>query len=660
MRYTKEINGLKIKQTNRKMELIIILATLAIIYIIVSLFKVYESIEFQYSVVRFIRIINGLIATISIAVGLNLYKKTKELSIYILLLVYISFAITVIFGQIDYATFLNYSFNVTNYLTITVSLLRVVILSSIIIPNSTIYKIIEKNRGKSLIFVITYSIFAWIIEKQLFVGGIFENKKTLIIYTIFLNISYLVIAIKLLLKSINKNRVILNAFSISLLIVAIKLLYITMVFKYNSFNMKLISALLTYLTFFVVVVGSVIELYLINGKVEHLNNELIKFYNLAHFNSYNYMFICDRNLNISYMNNKIKEHYGQDIDEKWYKEKILKNDGFKEKINEIQEELTKNGAWRGLVNVSNNKCIFDCYIQMIYSSENKSFNENENEILVSFISITDRIKLEQELEVRKLNDTKKSEFISTLSHELKTPLNVLYSTLQLLEGTKSNGADEFLKVYDKYSSSLKLNSKRMIRLINNIVDTTKIDTGIISPNFGNYEIVSFIENIVISTVSFLKFKNITIEFDTNVEEHYIKCDPNMIEKVVLNLLSNSIKYTEHRGRIKVNINVSEKNVVLTFEDNGIGIPIDMKDKVFERFLRLDNSFKRLNEGSGIGLSIVKSMVEAHDGFIFVSSELERGSIFDIVLPNVLVDNMPMKIYEFDEANTELELSDIYN
>lgn len=310
------------------------------------------------------------------------------------------------------------------------------------------------------------------------------------------------------------------------------------------------------------------------------------------------------------------------------------------------------------MNVSNNKCIFDCYIQMIYSSENKSFNENE--ILVSFISITDRIKLEQELEVRKLNDTKKSEFISTLSHELKTPLNVLYSTLQLLEGTKSNGADEFLKVYDKYGSSLKLNIKRMIRLINNIVDTTRIDTGVISPNFGNYEIVSFIENIVISTVSFLKFKNITIEFDTNVEEHYIKCDPNMIEKVVLNLLSNSIKYTEHSGRIKVNINVNEKNVVLTFEDNGIGIPIDMKDKVFERFLRLDNSFKRLNEGSGIGLSIVKSMVEAHDGVIFVNSELEKGSIFDIILPNVLVDNMTMKIYEFDEANTELELSDIYN
>lgn len=90
MRYTKEINELKIKQTNRKMELIIILATLAIIYIIVSLFKVYESIEFQYSVVRFIRIINGLIATISIAVGLNLYKKNKGvINIYIIISIYI-------------------------------------------------------------------------------------------------------------------------------------------------------------------------------------------------------------------------------------------------------------------------------------------------------------------------------------------------------------------------------------------------------------------------------------------------------------------------------------------------------------------------------------------------------------------------------------------
>ena len=139
----------------------------------------------------------------------------------------------------------------------------------------------------------------------------------------------------------------------------------------------------------------------------------------------------------------------------------------------------------------------------------------------------------------------------------------------------------------------------MIRLINNIVDTTKIDTGIISPNFGNYEIVSFIENIVISTVSFLKFKNITIEFDTNVEEHYIKCDPNMIEKVVLNLLSNSIKYTKYSkygGIIKIDIILEEKWIKILFEDNGIGIPLEMKDKIFDRFLRLDNSLRRLNEG----------------------------------------------------------------
>lgn len=97
-----------------------------------------------------------------------------------------------------------------------------------------------------------------------------------------------------------------------------------------------------------------------------------------------------------------------------------------------------------------------------------------------------------------------------------------------------------------------------------------------------------------------------------------------------------------------------------FEDNGIGIPLEMKDKIFDRFLRLDNSLRRLNEGSGIGLSIVKSMVEVHGGSISVNSILNQGSVFEVKLPNTLLDNSIMNIYKFNEANTEIELSDIYN
>ena len=237
---------------------------------------------------------------------------------------------------------------------------------------------------------------------------------------------------------------------------------------------------------------------------------------------------------------------------------------------------------------------------------------------------------------------------------MKTPLNVFYSTVQLLEKTRKVNEEKFSKVYDKYSSSLKVNSKRMLRIINNIVDTTRIDTGEFRADFGNYEIVSLVEDVAMSTVSFAKSKNISIEFDTNVEEHYIKCDPSMIEKIVLNLISNSIKYT------KIDIILEEKWIKILFEDNGIGIPLEMKDKIFDRFLRLDNSLRRLNEGSGIGLSIVKSMVEVHGGSISVNSILNQGSVFEVKLPNTLLDNSIMNIYKFNEANTEIELSDIYN
>ena len=423
--------------------------------------------------------------------------------------------------------------------------------------------------------------------------------------------------------------------------------------------MKLISALLTYIAFFTIIIGCVIEFHSLYVRSSILNQELRKFYNLANFNSHNYIFICDRDFNISYMNNKIKEYYKFNVTNESFKETLLKVNDVKNNINEIMRVLDKEGTWRGILKGNEGNSIFDCFIQLIHSEE----NNDKNEILVTYIDITDRIELETELNLHKINDIKRSEFISVLSHELKTPLNIFYSTIQLLEKTRRVNKEEFSKVYAKYSNSLKVNSKRMLRLINNIVDTTRIDTGEFRADFGNYEIVSLVEDIAMSTVAFAESKNISIEFDTNVEEHYIKCDPNMIEKIVLNLLSNSIKYTKYSkygGIIKVDIIVEDKWIKILFEDNGIGIPIEMQDKIFDRFLRLDNSLRRLNEGSGIGLSIVKSMVEVHGGSISVNSVLNQGSVFEVKLPDVLIDNVPMNVYKFNENNTEVELSDIYS
>lgn len=97
-----------------------------------------------------------------------------------------------------------------------------------------------------------------------------------------------------------------------------------------------------------------------------------------------------------------------------------------------------------------------------------------------------------------------------------------------------------------------------------------------------------------------------------------------------------------------------------FKDTGIGIPYELKDKIFHKFSRVDSSLKRSNEGSGIGLNIVKSMVETHNGSISVDSILNQGSTFKVKLPNILIENSQMIIYEFNKASTELELSDIYD
>ncbi|WP_195986712.1 HAMP domain-containing sensor histidine kinase [Clostridium sp. D53t1_180928_C8] len=642
------------KQSKKVIKYIYIVGTILIILFIFKIFRGNENVRYITSIAFFTRTVNGLMAVISIVSCLILYKKTRDSILYILVLVYLGLAIAVLSGQLDYYTFFNYKFNVSNYISMTTSLLRIILLFSAIMPSSRLCKFISKYKVESFVFVAIYSLIAWKIEKIFFVGEIFSNKSLLFIFNMFICIAYTLVAMKLLIVCINKNKVVIGAFSVSLFLISVKSIYILYTVNCNSFNMKLMSALLTYISFFTVIIGAVVELYLLYKESQYLNGELKKFYNLANFNNHTYMFICDKDCNISFMNNKIKEDYNYKIDNNEFKNELLRIKASEEKVDEIMEELYSRNNWRGIISNLKRNAMVDCSIQLINSEK------DEQQILVTYLDMSENIKLHSEIESHRINDIKKSEFISTLSHELKTPLNIFYSIIQLLDKTESIGIKEFKETYDKYSSSLKLNSKRMLRLVNNIVDSTRIDSGVFKAEFGNYEIVSIIEDIVISTVPFAQSKNISIEFDTNVEEHFIKCDPAMIEKIVLNLVSNSIKYTKNEGYIKIDITLQEETLEIFFEDTGIGIPDELKDKIFDRFSRVDSSLKRVNEGSGIGLSIVKSMIEVHNGSISVESSLNRGSVFEVKLPNVLIEDSPMVIYEFNKANTELELSDIYN
>ena len=642
------------KQSKKILNCIFTIGIILISIFIIRIFMIQDDKNYMYSSIIFVKEVNGLIAMISIISCLVLYQKTKDSIVFILLLVYVALSIASLTGQFDYYTFLGYKFRVSNYISISTSFLTIIILFIAIKPNSKLHKLINRYKVQSFIFVVFYSIVGWEIEKKEFIGEFFSNKVIFFSYSLLIFSVYVLMALKLLSICIKEIKIILGTFSVSLFLVAIKLLYIIYGARYNSWNMKLTSAFLTYIAFLVVIIGSIIELYLLYRETNYLNKELSKFYNLANNNKHSYIFICDKNCNVSFMNNKIREEYDYKITKEEFKKELLKISLPEEKREIIRKELSAKSNWRGIVNNLKKDSIVDCSIQLIKSDKDKS------QVLVTYFDMSETIKLHSEIEAHKINDVKKSEFISTLSHELKTPLNIFYSTIQLLDKTKAIGIKEFKETYDKYSDSLKLNSKRMLRLINNIVDSTRIDTGVLKAEFGNYEIVSIVEDIVMSTIPFAQSKNISIEFDTNIEEHFIKCDPAMIEKIVLNLVSNSIKYTKNKGSIKVYLMLKDDILEIVFEDTGIGIPYELKDKIFHRFSRVDSSLKRSNEGSGIGLNIVKSMIEVHNGSISVDSVLNKGSIFKVKLPNVLIEDSPMIIYKFNKASTELELSDIYD
>lgn len=260
----------------------------------------------------------------------------------------------------------------------------------------------------------------------------------------------------------------------------------------------------------------------------------------------------------------------------------------------------------------------------------------------------------------------KTQLFTTISHELKTPINIIYSSLQLFENFHENSSLVCTEeIFLKYLKVMKQNCFRMIRLINNLMDMNKIELGSFTLNLRNNDIVKVIENITLSVVEYANLKNINIVFDTDIEEKVIAFDRKKFERIMLNLLSNSVKFTKPGGNIYVNIYDRNEYMLISVKDTGVGIPQNMCDKIFDAFTRVDASLRRDTEGSGVGLSLVKALVNMHDGEIIVRSKIGIGSEFIIKLPVKLVEG-EFNAYddEVDDLNdivekAKIEFSDIY-
>lgn len=231
----------------------------------------------------------------------------------------------------------------------------------------------------------------------------------------------------------------------------------------------------------------------------------------------------------------------------------------------------------------------------------------------------------------------KTNFFATISHELRTPLNIILGTLQLLEIETNTRKDKFKE--KKYIKIMKKNSLRLLRLINNIIDLLRLDFNCYEIRKQNCNIVKIIEDTVLATVEHAKEKDISITFDTDIEEKIMACDPIQIERIMLNLLSNAIKYTPRKGKVLVGIRDKIDKIEIFVKDNGIGISKEKQKIIFDKFEQADKSLTRPYEGSGIGLSIVKALVEKHNGSISVNSQLGKGSEFIIQLPCELIEDL---------------------
>lgn len=265
--------------------------------------------------------------------------------------------------------------------------------------------------------------------------------------------------------------------------------------------------------------------------------------------------------------------------------------------------------------------------------------KDKNVFMSTGIDVTSR--KEVEVEKKKLEEaihleSIRNEFFGNISHEFKTPLNIILGIVQLID--KNIELDNITKEnLIRHVDIMKQNSYRLLRLVNNLIDISRIDIGYYNLQPSNYNIVKVVEDITLSIAEYVKHKKINLIFNTDVEEITLACDPDKIERVILNLLSNAIKYTDDNGDIYVSLNKVNEDVVVSVKDSGVGIPNDKLELIFDRFGQANDILSRRCEGSGIGLSIVKSIVEMHGGKIDVFSEIGKGSEF--------VFNIPIKILE---------------
>ncbi|MBG7613128.1 response regulator [Polaribacter sp. BAL334] len=257
-------------------------------------------------------------------------------------------------------------------------------------------------------------------------------------------------------------------------------------------------------------------------------------------------------------------------------------------------------------------------------------------------------------QMEKVNESK-IEFFINISHEIRTPLTLILCSIEkLLSNFKLNHQQE------KEAKTIDKNVHRILELTNELLAIRKMETGNYNLKVQYDEVIQFFKSAKIAFNGLSKKKGIKLSISTHTDELYLWFDKNALEKIIYNLISNAIKYTNEGGTIDIQIQPSKNNQFLEVKviDTGIGIDKKHVPKIFNRFYNKGSNIDRYVSGFGIGLSLTKSLVELHKGNITVASELDKGSVFTLNLP--LDENVYSAEEKVDRALWETNLPSVLN
>jgi PAS domain S-box-containing protein len=254
---------------------------------------------------------------------------------------------------------------------------------------------------------------------------------------------------------------------------------------------------------------------------------------------------------------------------------------------------------------------------------------------IGAIEVFRDISMEQEV------DRMKSEFISLASHQLRTPLSAIKTYTHML-------SDGYMgELNDSQKQSLKTiisASNRMNELISTLLNITRIESGTIAVNTKSLKLDEVINEIMPELILMADAKTINLHVDTvGKESTQIKTDSLIVKEVITNLISNAIKYTPDEGEVKVVIKPQRSNITVEVSDSGWGIPVHAHDKVFSKFFRGSNIIKRETSGTGLGLYLVKGLVDTLKGTIWFDSEEGNGTSFYVTLPKSMKEKPATKV-----------------